>query len=257
MSGVHGGLSVANRGRAVLVVAAALLLMLAGPRAAWAALVWDFNNPPANGYTLEQVNDAGGLEVGGLLFANFGVISSATSGVVGPKADTITVQGIESGPSAFSLQFNGGWAVNSGQAINTTIDFSVTALDSEQPIIANWLWMSGYGASGEGLVQITENVYPSNPGLIPPPSALGDKFISYAQGDPQNNTVDSAEFDPHGQVWVVKDISVSGGQVSGGNAHLSQFYQAFVQVPEPGSLALLAAGGLLALRRRPRHRAGV
>src|SRR5690606_24968484 len=102
---------------------------------------------------------------------------------------------------------------------------------------------------------VTENVYLVNPDTVLNPQSIADKFVYYFSPAVQQTFDDALFVDPDTEqpaaypaVWVVKDIVVSGG--TNGTAHLSNFYQAFLQVPEPASLALLAMGTLLALKRR-------
>ena len=83
---------------------------------------------------------------------------------------------------------------------------------------------------------------------------FANKYVFY-KSDTQNKYVDQRTFAPVTEMWIVKDVVANGGIAgSGGSAHISEFYQTFSQVPEPGSLALLFAGALglvgFAFRRR-------
>jgi len=213
-----------------------------------AAIIADLDNPTS--YTIEEVNLAGGIIVGDKLFDEFSVVS----GPGAPDASNISLTGVLLN-GEYALKFNGGWLAGPGQTRDTTIIFQVTVTDPPWVIYANTLSMAGHGASGDGGVAITENVYLVNPDTVLNPQSIADKFVYYFSPAVQQ-TFDYAEFvDPDTQqpaayasVWVVKDVVVTGG--TEGTAHLSNFYQAFLQVPEPASITLLGMGALFVLKRR-------
>ena len=94
-----------------------------------APIVWDFDNPTP--VSIAQISQAGGLEVGDKIFADFGVASSGNA-VYQPTAAEITVSGTFLNGD-YGLQFNGGWFALPGQTLDTAINFDVTVAPSGAP----------------------------------------------------------------------------------------------------------------------------
>src|SRR5690606_18175522 len=132
------------------------------------------------------IQEEGGLWVGDKLFANFDVVTTATPGITGPTVNTIAVRGVNV-EGNLGLEFFGGWATVSGQSINTNLSFSVSTAGTEI-IHGSHLWMTAFGAYGGGVVSMVENLYASNPAQTSTPVSIANKIISYAQGDPGNQT---------------------------------------------------------------------
>jgi hypothetical protein len=111
-----------------------------------------------------------------------------------------------------------------------------------------------YGAAKGGSVSITENVYPGDPSTS---LSIADKFVYYTRNNGTSFGIleDHQDFTPLREIWIKKDVGVTGGDNEAGFAQLSQFQQTFSQIPEPATLALVLLGGLALLRRRRRHRA--
>ena len=207
------------------------------------------------GFSLAQVIEAGGIRVGDKVFDMFSVNNSMSDGAQAPNPDGIIVYGVQIN-GELGLRFTGGWSADARQVADTVIVFRVTA-DQGWKITDNSLWMDAYGAAAGGLVTISENVYASDP-LLGSNPALANKSVKFSNRV-ENKLYDHQEFsDEQGnlvamqQIWVVKDITVSGGPGTG-YAMLSQFYQTFSQIPEPASVILLAMGGLIALVRKGRR----
>jgi hypothetical protein len=237
--------------RARLVVFVVVLAVLGGVSPG--AIIYDLGQvPPPDGNSLTEVNAAGGIWVGDKLFTSFTVDCAGTVGVVPQGLAEIYVHGVEVNGD-YGLIFTGSWSAFSGRTADSTITFKVTA--SEGYLIKdNGLKLLGYGAENGGSIIITENVYPGDPKTSP---SIADKLVYYrtlSDGTTFVKQEDHADFTPLREIWIKKDVSVTGGiNAGGGVAHLSQFQQTFSQIPEPATLALLALGGLALLRRRRRR----
>jgi len=213
-------------------------------------------NDPNDGHSLAKIIEEEGIIVGDKLFDNFIVSTAKSEDAVAPDEDAITVFGILL-DGELGLRFTGGWTAGGGQVADTTLIFHVTA-DEPWLIHDNSLWMDGYGAESGGMASITENVFASNPleGYTP---SLADKYVYYV-GPNNKQLYDHKEFtDAEGnpialpEIWVVKDIVVAGGSpTEPGGASISQFYQTFSQIPEPGTVALVLLGSLFGLSHRKR-----
>lgn len=260
--------------RGVLPVLVAVVLLVGG--AAQGAVVWDFENPnnnPGNGYSIAEVIDADGIQVGDKLIRFIEVTTSKTQGTVAPGADAIQVKGVRfagMGPDGYELglKFNGGWSAGGQEISDTTLTFSVEVVDPELTegwlIKDNKLSLAAFGVSDPlpgtsteqgGIVSVSENVYAKDTELYlpngPDNPSIADKF-AYYRTDDDKDLYDEAEFDPVAKIWIKKDIVANGGDLQTGSAHLSEFYQLFSQVPEPTTMVLLGLGGLALIRRRRR-----
>lgn len=206
-------------------------------------------------YTLDEVNAQGGILVGDKLFDTFSVTKTEANGGLAPGAGAIAVTGVLVN-GELGLRFNGPWSAGSGQLADSTIRFHASIVEPELSqgflISDNSLWMSAFGAANGGLASITENVYefepPGNPATNQP---IANKFVFY-ENDNTKQLFDHKEFIPLPEIWIIKDVIVNGSSNGTGQAHISEFYQTFSQVPEPASLALVAGGVLLLARRRRR-----
>jgi len=214
----------------------------------------DLNNPVS--YTIEEVQQAGGIQVGDKLFMDFAVTTSQTQGTVAPGADAITVTGVQV-LGDYGLRFNGGWSAGGQEIADTTIRFSVTATRPGWYIKDNALWITAYGVSGTGeggIVSVSENVYAEDPYTLPPDvnPPIANKFVYY-RTDNDMEIYDAKDFAPLEQVWVLKDVVANGGDLDIGAAHLSEFWQTFSQIPEPATACMILLGGLALIARRRRR----
>ncbi len=210
-----------------------------------AVLVWDFEEPtnnPSNGYVLSDLIGTDGLLVGDKLFADFSYTNVNNIGVIFPDASSIAVTPVIVGDS-FGLRFNGPWLANPGEALDSTVRFSVEATDPDLYISEAQLFVTASSVALDGSVSISENLFDGAP---PTSNEIGD--LSYFETDDDIFASNTTEFDPIKKVWVVKNIALEGQAF--GFAHLSEFYQVFVQVPEPSSAILVGLGAITILRRR-------
>ena len=216
-----------------------------------APIVWDFDNPTP--VSIVQISQAGGLEVGDKIFADFGVASSGNA-VYQPTAAEITVSGTFLNGD-YGLQFNGGWFALPGQTLDTAINFDVTVAPSGAPNLIKdaGLFMDGVMLNSlpSSFVQVQESVYaaPPVPGGHPTNLVPGEGV--YANSSGEINGVDQG-FILNGvpvaypEVWVIKDIMLYGGTIPpsgiippGPNTAVSWITQTYSQTPEPSTFALL------------------
>lgn len=240
-----------------------------------ATMVWDFNGleTDINGngahtvavpLSLAEVNQAGGIQVGDKVFSHFELNNATSLGAIAPDEHAVEVVGVFVDGN-YGLCFQGGWFAGAGQIVDTTIKFKVEVAEDaaarQWVIVDNELWISAFGVSENsqgGLVSISENVYAQEPGApnVDPSEnpPIANKLVYYFS-DQDNDLFDDATFSGRTEIWVVKDIVLSGGGGQTGLAHLSEFYQTFsqIQIPEPATFALLSLGvGVIAARRRRR-----
>ena len=213
----------------------------------------DLSNPVS--YTIEEIQQAGGIQVGDKLFMDFAVTTSATQGTVAPGADAITVTGVQI-TGDYGLRFNGGWSAGGQEIADSTIRFSVTATRPGWYIKDNALWIAAFGVSGTGeggIVSVSENVYAEDPYTLPPNvnPPIANKYVYY-RTDADMELYDGKDFAPLKKVWVLKDVVANGGDLVTGSAHLSEFWQTFSQIPEPATVSLVLLGGLGLIARRRR-----
>lgn len=201
------------------------------------------------------IDNGGSLRAGDKVFGDWNVVTTGSVGANAPDATEISVTGGYWDGGAYDgeigLRFNGGWSAGVNQIADSTIAFSVT-VDDPMFIIDNTLYMSAFGAANGGMVSISENVYAEAPG--PGVDSIADKYVFYDTSTvpATKKQTDHQEFGgAYKKIWITKDV-VANGQVSaGGSAHLSEFYQSFSQMPEPGTICLMAFGiAGVAMRRR-------
>ena len=146
-----------------------------------------------------------------------------------------------------------------GEWVNSTLQYHVSVLPDAIAqgcaIVGNSLYITGIDAidTTGGIASISENLYAQYPGSGSPPAAYEGV---YYMSPTNNQTLYTKTFAPVTNLWVVKDIGVSGGS-GPGIMHMSEFYQTFQQAPEPSTLVLSAVGmlGLAAFAWRKRRSA--
>jgi len=245
-------------------------------------------------YTIQELVDSYGgiLMVEGqqFIFDEFSVTTVASGPAVGPGPADIAVTGVTAinqfGIQEVGLRFNGGWSAADGGSVDTTIRFrAVSGMTNENiPLLwtDNSMWLSAFGVTGNGIVQITENVWADDPGETTAPRLITvpPKDVFYVHpglkktSDHVDFVRDELEPDEPQTIWVVKDIHVAaapnydGSPIPGtdlvstiqlpptGNVvGMSEFYQTFSQtpLPEPATMGLIALGGAVLLARRRRR----
>jgi len=225
----------------------ALIIGMAGATTS-AAIISDPGD--VNVHTLDDVNAEGGVLVGDKLFDEFRVTGTATSGtVVIPNAQSIGVTGVLRN-GELGLRFQGPFSTGAGEAMDVRIKFRMTVVDPNFVAVDNTLELALFGAANGGQISISEGVYDGDPDTGANLIIDRPKFV-FADSAGGQLLIDHKDFiGPFSQIWVVKDITLDGDVQ--GFAQLSDFYQTFSQIPEPSSLALVAGGVLLLIRRRRR-----
>ncbi|MEM7624812.1 MAG: PEP-CTERM sorting domain-containing protein [Planctomycetota bacterium] len=197
--------------------------------------------------SLDDLDDGQTLQVGDKIFGDFSFSSFGTGGAIAPAAaDLFVTGGIDTDTGDIGLKFEESWNAASGQTLNVNFDFTVMVapeapdffIDGVSAILLN------ASATGNGVVNFSETVLD---GPVPAGDLLG--VLSASVDAIFADIEDGITFDPVKKIHVFKDISVTGGVQ--GSGHLSEFFQFYSQVPEPGSILLLLSGGtLMAMRRR-------
>jgi len=191
-------------------------------------------------------------------FSEFELFGIGAGGAIGPDPTSVFVQGgWDDQTGDYGLRFLLSWNAGVGQTVNANLNFKVSILPGYDAYFIKDVLaiLSGASATGTGVVNASEIVWD---GPIPGGSVLASLSLSKQELDNGQYLTASAEFSPVKEIWVRKDISITGGtgindqQVDiGGTAHLSEMFQFFSQIPEPTTLCLLALGlGMLKRRRR-------
>lgn len=220
-----------------------LLVPLAS--AAWIPLTGD----PVS---LESLN--GTITVGDKIFSEIDLIGVSEGGALPPNEASVLVQGGQDSVTGdYGLRFVLSWNAFSGQTIDANLEFKV-AIDPDPQyedfyIKDVTMILINAAATGSGGVIANETVLdtPVGPGQNPPLASLS---VSKQANDGGVNLLDAAEFALVKEIWVYKDIAVTGGL--DGAASLSGFYQYFSQIPEPATIGLLGLGSLVLFARRKR-----
>jgi len=188
------------------------------------------------------------LVVGDKEFSEFDVFGLGI-GVPQPDADSVLVQGGQNDATGdYGLRLVLDWDVGSNQGINANISFKAVILPQYPEYFFNDVSMilSGASATSTGVINASESVWDAP---IPVGNLLASLSCSKQYDDGDVYLQDHAEFALVKDIWVRKDISITGG--TGGNAHLDETFQFYSQIPEPATVLLLGLGSLVLLRKRP------
>jgi PEP-CTERM motif len=200
-------------------------------------------------YSIADINANGGIIVGDKLFDSFSVTSSSSPNAIAPTADSIQITGVDINGD-YGFHVNALWMASGGQWVDATMTFHASVLPESvaqgYAFDGNALDITGFGGANTagGILSISENLFTQYPGSEG--SSIADEFVYYAS--PTNKYErDTAAFAPVTNMWVVKDIGISGGSTNGA-MHLSEFYETFHQgqitAPEPSTLVLFGIGAL-------------
>ncbi len=190
----------------------------------------------------------GVLVVGDKEFSEFNVSAIVEGGPPEPSAATVKVEGIQIGDE-YGLYFQIAMSAASDQLISAKINFKITTSDP-WVIESAKLWVPGAGATGDGLVTISENIFDA-------------QYFGNQLTDELNCSIEDGSTiilreevldwvgSPLDEVWVYTGIIVRGGYSPGvGTANITEVYMLYTQVPEPTTILLLGLGALALVRKR-------
>ena len=187
----------------------------------------------------------GSVVSGDKLFDNFKLtITPITAGFYVADPAAIDVQAKTFGPD-YGIQFAGPMFASSGAAVALLLEFDATVTDSTKYLHDIGLAFNGVATGSQGVTSVTETIFLPNTN-----TAVAQAYVAAPAPLSDHIVFSSPAPAPLQKVHVVKDIKLIAGP--DGIASISFIRQSFSQVPEPGSLLMLATGvaGLLGLRRR-------
>ena len=230
-----------------VILSCLISIMLAtAASAAWVPLTGD----PVSLSSLPN----GSLIVGDKEFSEFDIFGiSTTGGAIPPNADTLFLQGgWDDATDNYGLRFLLAWQAYSGEIVNANLGFKVSIRPGFDDYFIKdvWLYLTGVSATDTGGVSVGETVWDAP---FPEGNIIASLSCSKQEGDNGAYLSDYSEFSQLKEIWIrSKDISLTGGSGPGGNAHLSEVYQFYSQIPEPATLLLFGTAGVWILTRRKR-----
>ena len=215
-------------------------------------------------WSIADIQAAGGIQMGDKLFDTFSVNTSESVNAIAPEAGEINVTAIKVGGD-YGMLINSGWSAPAGQLAASTIRFCVTiqepSLSEGWVLTDNTLWMTSFGVSNDtdaGSASVSEVVFAADP-MTPGTDPIATKKIYYVSDTEKYLTDHEDFFGPSGpvqvpKIWVRLGVQAYGGVGTVGHASLNEFSVTFSQIPEPGTIALLATGGVFVLVKRRRRK---
>lgn len=210
--------------------------------------------------TLDDLFGGESLLVGDKLFSDWELVENQSKAAADPL--TTIVEGFIAGAGLVGLLFDGvtndSLLATGNELISFTFRFKVRSLDDLAPIKDVGLALNQF--TSHDVLEVSETVFEE--GGIPFVDSFGFVDVNPLQ------TSDGVEFSPRETIEVQKSIVLGGGfkfdengdpvvdeegNLVGATSSITQLEQTFSQVPEPGTLGLLALGvlaGLRASRRR-------
>ncbi len=189
------------------------------------------------GVGLDTLINGGSIQVGDKIFSDFSIAGFDAAG--------ITVIGIQENGS-FGLRLQGGFAAFGNQIKDIVINFSAAvAPESSELISGVKLDFNGAVLVGQGSASVTETAVDAgnNQLLVPALFVVNPPPVLSASADLTS---------PQQKIFVSKEIVLTAGGETPANKRLavdalnavtiSQIDQLFPQIPEPGTVVLVAAG---------------
>ena len=183
-----------------------------------------------------------GCQIDDKVFYDFGYVPGGSA----PTAGEVTI-GFDETPLDPGLVFTAGFAAVSGTTTTAKITYTVDVLPGGNPITDFSIGIGGITQNNPGAIFISEDGCLGGTWNASGSSCNSGNVASldiYIGPGAANNQFDIAYFDPVLSVDIFKDITVIGGD--GGLAKFSEMTQNFSEIPEPGTLALLGGGLLIA-----------
>lgn len=145
-----------------------------------------------------------------------------------------------------------------GSSVTLEFGFTVSTVDGRPLIKDNSLWLNGFvfDSTDDARIRISEQVLDAAGNQLAFKSTFATPDdVQFPPGSLPHH-FDEADFAPQSVIHVVKRIDINGPNEFDG-AFLTMFEQRFSQVPEPGTVALVAlamvCAGAFARRRREEH----
>jgi hypothetical protein len=195
--------------------------------------------------SLATVIDNGlSVQVGDKVFGNFFFSYSDTDGLT---SDDLTRSNVTlttlSNIIGFGLQFS--QPLLAIGPVSKDIEFQYTATVADPTNLISDIHLSITGSAGNGgLGTVGEQVFTGG--------FSGTSVGQIQASIPGVSTAATNIVPPVSEVWVQKDVIVTGGSAANGFASISVIDQTFSQVPEPSTVLLVGLGllGVVGLRHR-------
>lgn len=201
-------------------------------------------------------SDAGGITIGDKRYSGF-TFDSTGDAPVAPNAVGVSLVSSDD-DNRYQIRFSfiqDPLDANAGQATDVVIGYRIDVLG---PQLINRVGLafdgSAAGGSGDAAASVVETIRSTIAGVEVSPAFPGLDDIEISVLNINSGTLpDSNNFtlavNPTQSLEFVKDINVSS-RAGGGRVVINTVDNFVDQVPEPGSVALLAAAGTLLMRRR-------
>lgn len=182
-------------------------------------------------------NSGGDLLVGDKDFTDFSISGSFAAGMV-------NVTPIQENDGDFGIRFSGAF-VAGGAPMDMVLSYQVSVTNSPNLISAANLLFNGQVTFGTGLAQVVEQVFTNG-------NYFYGQMSVFATAITNQLSASLPIVPAQPELGINKDVLITATLPA--FSSISEIDQSYTQVPEPSTMALVAAGfsGLLLLRRRMR-----